>query len=136
MLIPDTTNTDAQPAIFNDYEIANLFTVQQRVYQSSMFYSGTTGANLPTSFVSLLRVAAIGLDIIANNQAQLGLISKLLDVQLKDAAAITGARADKYRQIDDESGAFAIIEQCNTVWATRDRWWKQVQRQQGGGGGL
>ena len=136
-LIPDTTNTLQQPAIFNDYEINNLFTIQARVFQSSMFYSPPAGRNIPMSPVSLLRVAAIGIDIIASNSAQLALITKLLDVNLNPAAAakILTDRADKYRQIDDESGAFAIIEQVNTTWAFYDRYFKQIQRQTGGGGG-
>ena len=135
-LIPDTTNTDALPGIFNDYEITNLFTVARRVFQSSMFFSPPTGRNLPYSPVSLLRVAAIGIDIIASNTAQLAMITKLLDVSLSPAAAakILADRANQYRTIDDESGAFAIIEQCGTVWATQRRFWNQVQRMQGGGG--
>jgi len=107
------------------------------VFQSSMFYSPPAGRNIPMSPVSLLRVAAIGIDIIASNSAQLALITKLLDVNLNPAAAakILADRADKYRQIDDESGAFAIIEQVNTTWAFYDRYFKQIQRQTGGGGG-
>lgn len=134
-LIPDTTNTDAQPGIFNDYEIQNLFTIQARVFQSSMFFSGQAGLNVPSNPVALLRVAATALDIIASNAAQLSLITKLLDVQLAPSAAakMLADRADKYRQIDDENGAFAIIEQCPTVWSVRDRWWNQVARMTGGG---
>lgn len=131
-LIPDTVNTDAQPAIFNDYEIANLFTIQQRTFQSGMYFSPPAGRNLPNSPVSLLRVAAIGIDIIANNAALLQQIAKLLDVSLSQAAAALGDRAQRYRQIDDESGAFAIIEQVKTTWDYTTRFWNQIQRMQGG----
>lgn len=131
-LIPDTVNTDDQPAIFNDYEIANLFTIQRRVAQSSMFFSGPAYRNLPYSPVSLLRVAAIGIDIVANSTALLQQISKLLDVSIRTAAKDLGDRAQKYRDIDDDSGAFAIIEQCCTMWAFNQRVWSQIQRMQGG----
>ena len=42
-------------------------------------------------------------------------------------------QAEEYRQIDDNSGAMFVIEQCSTTWAFHDRYWAQVQRQQGGG---
>lgn len=131
-LIPDTVNTDEQPAIFNDYEIANLFTIQQRVWQTGMYYSPPAGRNLPYSPVSLLRVAAIGVDIVANNAAMLQQIARLLDVSVAAAAKDLGDRAQRYRQIDDESGAFAIIEQVKTTWDYTTRFWNQIQRMQGG----
>lgn len=136
LLIPDTTAALPNTPIFQDEEILAFYTIQASQFQSSMFFSGPAGKNLPTSPLSYLRVAALAIDTIANNAAQIGIVSKLLDVQLKDAAAILGARADSFRKIDDESGAFAIVEQCQTVWATRQRYWNQVARQTGGGGGL
>lgn len=138
LMIPDTVNTDAQPAVFNDNEINAFYTIQQSQFQSSMFFSWPAGRNLPSQPVSYLRVAALALDTLANNSAQLGIITKLLDVSLspKDAAAALAARADSLRKTDDESGAFVVVEQVNTVWAFIDRYWKQVQRQTAGGGGF
>lgn len=138
LLIPDTVNTDAQPAVFSDTEITAFYNIQQSQFQSSMFFSWPAGRNLPSQPVSYLRVAALALDTLANNSAQLGIITKLLDVSLspKDAAQALAARADSLRKTDDESGAFIIVEQVNSVWAFIDRYWKQVQRQTAGCGGF
>lgn len=135
LLIPDTINTDAQPAIFSDTEIQAFYNIQASQTQSSMFFTYPGARNLPSLPLSYLRVAALALDTLANNSAQLAMITKLLDVSLspKDAAAILAQRAKDLRQTDDESGAFVVIEQVNTVWAFIDRYWKQVQRQTGQG---
>ena len=136
LLIPDTVNTDASPAVFNDDEIQAFYNIQASQFQSSMFFSGVTGRNLPSQPLSYLRVAALAVDTLANNASLLAGVTKLLDVNIsnKDAAAALAARAAAMRTTDDESGAFVVIEQCPTVWSWMDRWYKQVQRQQGGGG--
>lgn len=138
LLIPDTTNALPNTPIFTDEEITAFYFIQASQFQSSMFFSGPAGRTLPSTPLSYLRVAALALDTMASNAAQVSIISQLLDVHLSPqaASAMLAARADNYRKVDDESGAFAIIEQCNTVWATRDRWRKQLARQTGGGGGL
>jgi len=73
------------------------------------------------------------LDSIASNKALLAGIQQMLDVKLdaSKAADALHTQADSYRQVDDESGAMAIIEQCPTYWSFRDRFWAQVQRQSG-----
>ena len=140
LLIPDTTqNAALYLPIFQDEEINAFYTIQASVFMSPQFWSPPSGSfQLPSSPLSYLRVAALAIDSLASNAAQLAVITKLLDVNVsaKDGAAALQARADKYRQIDDESGAFAIIEQVSTTWAFTDRYWKQVQRQSGGGGPL
>ncbi len=135
LLIADTVNTDAQPAIFSDTEINAFYVIQMSQFQSSMFFSGPAGRNLPASPLSYLRVAALALDALASNKARLSSITKLLDVSLSPDKAAVALRdqAAEYRKIDDESGAFVMIEQCNTQWAFIDRYWAQVQRQTGGG---
>lgn len=135
LLIPDTVNTVAQPCIFQDDEINAFFTIQRLQFQSSMFFSGSAGRNLPNSPVSYLRVAAMAIDTIASNSARIGLIQQLLDVKLapEKAAAALRAQAQAYRDTDDNAGAFFIIEQVSTGWAFVQRFWNQVQRQQGGG---
>ncbi len=132
LLIPDT---DATNYIFSDAEIQAFFEIQQMQFQTSMYYSPPGGRNLPSSPVSLLRVAALAIGVIASNQAKLSQITQLLDVHLSPdkAAAQLREQAREYRCIDDEAGAFAIIEQCTTGWAFSDRFWSQVQRQSGGG---
>ena len=62
------------------------------------------------------------------------LIKQLLDVKLdsSDAAIQLRATAAEYRDVDDNSMAFVIIEQCHDLASFRERWWKQVQRQTAG----
>ena len=128
LLIADTNIL--QP-VFQDEEITVFSALQAGAFQSSAFYSGAGGASLPASPVSYLRVAALALDTLATNKAKLAGVRKLLDVDLDLSAAAKALRdqAAVYRAQDDDSGAFAIIEQCSTTWAFQDRWWKQVQRQ-------
>ena len=120
--------------IYSDQEI-NMFTaIQANTTQSSQFYSPPVANTLPMTPVSYMRVAALMLDGIASDKARLSSVQQLLDVKLspKEAAIQLRAQAAEYRSIDDNSGAFFIIEQCNTTWAFRDRFWSQVQRQQAG----
>lgn len=136
LLIPDTVQDPTKNLpIYQDEEINAFYFIQASQLQSSMFFSYPAGRNLPAGYLSYLRVAALAIDSLASNAAQLSVITGLMDIKLspKDAAAALAARADSYRKVDDESGAFVIIEQVNTTWAFRDRYWKQVQRQTGGG---
>jgi hypothetical protein len=121
--------------IFSDQEIDAFFTIQQLSgFQSSMFYSGSAGRTLPDTPVSYYRVAALALDTLANNKGKLGNVIKLLDVTLdwSKAAQVLRDGATAYREQDDNSGALMVIEQTNTDWSFRDRWWKQFQRQASG----
>jgi len=119
--------------VFEDSEIVAAYGIQQAMFQSSMFYSDAGGQNLPSGPVSYLRVAALLLDCIAANKSRLSSVGSLLDVKLnvdKTADALR-KQAQEYRDIEDNAGAFVIIEQCSTQWSFLDRFWKQVQRQQG-----
>lgn len=138
LLIPDTVdNPTKNLPLFSDEEISAFYQIQAAQFQSSMFYSFQAGRNLPQQPLSYLRVAALALDTIANNSAMLVVVTKLLDVQLStQAAALLAQRAQSYRDTDDNAGAFVVVEQCFTTWGTRDRFWDQIARQQGGGGGL
>jgi len=121
--------------VFEDTEILGAYRIQQNVFQSSQFYSGTGGqTTLASSPVSYLRVAALLLDALAANKARLASIKQLLDVRLdsSDASIQLRETAATYRQTDDDSGAFAIIEQVNDGWSFKDRWWKTFQRMSGG----
>ncbi len=137
LLIPDTVDDPpTMAAKFSDDEIMAFYQIQASQFQSSMFFSGVAGRNLPQTPLSYLRVAALALDTLAGLAARSGGVTKLLDVSLQPAernAIQLRAQAAQYRQVDDESGAIVIIEQCATVWATRDRFWNQIQRQSGGG---
>lgn len=139
LLIPDTQflpNVSPPQMIFSDQEINALFAIQAGTWQSGMFYSGVQGQNLPSLPLSYVRVAALALDSLANNKGKLGNVVKLLDVQLdwKAAASILREGAKTYREVDDNAGAFMIIEQTPTDWAFAQRWWNQFQRQTAGAG--
>lgn len=139
LLIPDTQfieGTDPPVMIFSDQEIAMMFQLQQGTFQSGMFFSGAQGRNLPALPLSYVRVAALALDTLANNKGKLGNVIQLLDVKLdwSKAAQVLRDGAQRYRDIDDDAGAFMIIEQTPTDWAFAQRWWNQFQRQTAGSG--
>lgn len=119
--------------VFADQEIAAITLIVQAQFQSAQFYSPPSGQNLPTQPVPWLRVAAALLDCIAANKAKLASITRILDVSLdpSKAAKLLMDQAKAYRDADDNSGAFFVIEQVSNEWALYDRYWKQVQRQQG-----
>ena len=132
LLIPDTQS----PGIFSDDEINGFLAINSMTWQSSMFYSGPGGAvNLPQTPSNFLRAAALALNTLAGNSSRLAGVTQLLDVKLNPAAAAKALQdtAQRYLDMDDNSGAFAIAEQVTTVWAFRDRWLAQLQRQTGGG---
>ena len=132
VLIPDTQS----PGIFSDDEINAFMQINQLTWQSSMYYSGAAGSRLPSAPTNFLRAAALALNTLAGNSSRLAVVGQLLDVKLQADKAADGLqkRAEFYLRMDDESGAFAIAEQVNTVWAFRDRWIAQLQRQSGGAG--
>jgi hypothetical protein len=139
LLIPDTSflpKTDPPVMIFSDQEINAFYQIQQSAFQSGMFFSGPQGRNLPSNPLSYVRVAALALDTLANNKGKLGNVIQLLDVKLdwSKAAQVLRDGAANYREIDDNAGAFMIIEQTPTDWAFAQRWWNQFQRQTAGSG--
>jgi hypothetical protein len=128
LLIGDTQSVNH---VFEDEEILSAFTVQQMTgFQSSMLYSGSQGQPLPGTPVSVLRVAALLLDALASQKARMS-ISGLLDAKTDFQAASKQlhAQAEAWREIEDNSGAFMIIETTQTGWGFLDRFWKQIQRQ-------
>lgn len=129
-------DTDSEDPIFQDEEIEAGYNITASVFQSSMFYSNAASgrSTLPSRGVSYLRVAALLLDSLAANKSRLSSITQLLDVKLSPdkASAALREQANQYRTIDDESGAFVIIEQCSTSWAFTDRFFKTIQRQSAG----
>lgn len=129
------SDTQATGHVFEDEEITAATRLQALQFQTGMFYTAPGGQNLPSSPVSYLRVAALLLDALAANKSRLASIQQIYDVKIsaKDAAKALREQAEAYRETDDNAGAFAIIEQCTTVWGFRDRYWNQVQRQSGGG---
>lgn len=133
LLIPDT---NAASPIFQDNEIQGFLDINTMIWQSSMYYSYQGGLqNLPLSPSNLMRAAALALNALAGNSSRLAAVVGLLDVKLSPAAAAKALQdtAQRYLDMDDNSGAFALYEQCTTEWGLRDRWISQLQRQTGGG---
>lgn len=139
LLISDTVESTGSPAIrvyiFEDSEITAAAAINGLTWQSLQFFSPPFGRNLPAAPVNYLRTAALLLDSIASNKARISSITQLLDVKMdpSKASAALRAQAQEYRDVDDNSGAIMIIEQCSTTWSFIDRFWAQVQRQSGGG---
>jgi hypothetical protein len=134
LLIGDTAELDEdgeRAYVFADEEIAAAYIIVGKVYQSGMLYSGSAGrSSLPVSSVSYYRVAAMLLEAAAGQQSQLAGITKLLDVSIDPGktAAACRAQAQSWRTQDDESGAFAIIEQVTTPFSFFDRVRAEWQR--------
>ena len=141
MLISDTQQFApdgvTRAYVFEDSEITAAATIASSFWQSSQFFSGTLGTpTFPTSPSQYLRTAAMLLNSLAANSARLSIIKQVLDVKVDstDAAIQMRETAQMYLDMDDNSGAMAIVEQVTTVWSFKDRFWKQVQRQTAGGG--
>jgi hypothetical protein len=125
--------------IFSDQEILATEQIVMGQFQSAMFFSpsggpiagGAQGAYLPSPPIPYYRVAGVLMMAIASNKARLSSVIQLLDVKLDTAKAAKALfyQAQEYFDMDDNSGAFVVIEQVNNDWSFRDRWWKQWQRQ-------
>lgn len=136
-LIADTVEFNAAGQtvfIWSDTEITMFTQLQSALgWQSSQFYSPPAGQFLPSAPVGYLRIAATMLNAQAANSSKFASVIQLLDVKL-DASKAAGAfrdTAQRYLDMDDNSGAFAVIEGVNDYFSFRDRFWKQVQRQSG-----
>ena len=120
--------------VFADQEIQAAVQIEASTFQSAQFYTPPGGIALPQGVVMpWRRIAATLIDCIVANKAKLASIKRILDVQLdsSDAAKWLQSQAKAYRDTDDNSGAIFIIEQVNNEWALQQRYWAQVQRQQG-----
>ena len=117
--------------IFEDSEISAATAIETGAFQSSQFYSGASGANLPAAPVPYRRIAATLLDALAANKSRLGSAIQILDVKvdLGKVAISIRDQAKALRQADEDAGSFSIIEQVTDAFSQRDRFWKQVQRQ-------
>ena len=134
LLIRDTGEGSPVVYIFSDNEILAFISINAAVWQSSMFFSDVAGRTLPTTPSNYFRAAALALNALAGSSARLAVIQGLLDVKIDGAKAAAALRetAQRYLDMDDNSGAIAIAEQVTTVWSWRDRFIAQIQRQSGG----
>ncbi len=139
LLIADTVESTGSPAvrayIFDDQEILMAYNIQSSTFQSGMFYTGNgTGATIPgPPPTTYWRAAAVLLDALSSSKSRLASLVQVLDVKLDPSKTAKTLRdqADHYRGVDDNSGAFVIIEQVRDPWTFRERFWKEIQRQQG-----
>jgi len=127
LLVSDTVDTNH---IFEDSEIEGAYRITQLTWQSSMFYSNGGGSILPSVPASVYRVAALLLDSLAANESRLDGVLQVLDIKLSAGVASKSLRdiAAGYRELDDNSGAFAIAEQVTNQWSFKQRVWNQYQR--------
>lgn len=140
LLVSDTVQLNPDGSrlyVFEDSEISAAAAISSLQWQSSQFWSGTLGTlQFPSPPTNYLRTAATLLFGLSANAARLAMIKQILDVRVDstDAAEQMRKTAQAYLDLDDNSGAFAIVEQVTTVFSFKDRFWKQVQRQTAGGG--
>lgn len=135
-LVFDTNQFNAKGGrgyIWSDEEILMYEQMQTQTFQSAQFFSGPAGRFIPPTPLDYYRVAGTMLMGLSANKAALSSIEKVLDVQVdaSKAAAALQTTAQNYFDMSDNSGAFVIIEQVNDYFSFADRFWKQVQRQQG-----
>lgn len=124
LLVADTA---AVGYIFEDSEIMAAYQID------AVAVIGQGNSTTFTSYgtASARRAAATLLDALAANKARLGNALKVLDIQIdtKSAAADLRAQARLLREVEMESGTFAIAEMINEPFGARERWWKQAMRQ-------
>lgn len=134
LLIPDTVNTPAQPAIFTDDEINQFINLEssQGLYVSGQAApTGSSVTVLPIIY-SVRRAAALALDVIASKLARLAGISVLdVKLELQNASKAASDRAQSLRDEEARMGNFAIAEMVPTAFAARERIWSQLLRIEG-----
>lgn len=142
LLVSDTNQfgPDGSSPIFAfwDEEIISATRIEMAVWQSGMFWSGPQGVSpfRNSQVIPWRRIAATLIDALSMNSARLNQISQMLDVKLNPGSVKDmQAQAQALRDADDNSGAFAIVEQVNDSWSFIDRYWKTVQRQSASGPG-
>ena len=143
LLISDTQQFGADGItpvyVFADQEIMAAESIVMGIFQSGQFFNtpsgptggGTLGSYLPNLPVPYYRVAGMLLNSMAANKSKLSSVMQLLDVKLDSskAAAALQKQAQAYFDMDDNSGAFMIVEQVNDQFSFIDRFFKGWQRQ-------
>ncbi len=122
-------DTDSAHPIFQDSEIMAAYNIVSVFVITPNTGSGQRpqGNFTPPSYY---RVAAILCDMLAANRTRLAGAVKVLDVQtdLSKAADAYRAMAKQYRDTEDNSGAFAIVEMVPNNYAAYERVFKQLLR--------
>lgn len=130
LMASDTT----PPGIFNDDEVnaALYLESSQALYvsgQAAPIANATQNPAIPQIY-SYRRSAALLLDSIAAQLSQQAAVESILDVKLEcqQAAAQARASAKTLRDIEANSGNFAIAETVVNQFAGRERVYKQLLR--------
>ena len=133
LLVADTNS--AKP-IWQDNEVQAALTMESSsyLYISGMGQPNGAAGPVGVNVVSTLRAAALLLDSLASNRSRLATVSQLLDVKLSHnlAAQELRATAKEYRDLEANSGSFAIAELVNDQFGARERVWKELLRREGG----
>lgn len=125
LLIADT---DPNNQVFQDQEILMGYNI---IPIFAIVPGGGGQATINSAYTpSYYRVAAILLDALASDKARLAAQLKVLDIEmnLQVAAQELRATAKEFRDVEDNSGAFAIVEMVPNNFAAYERVWKQLLR--------
>lgn len=126
LLIADT---DVNNQVFQDEEIRMAAPIIPTFYMTPNNGGGqAAGPNFVSP--SYYRQAAILLDVLAADKSRLAAQLKVLDIEmnLQVAAQELRATAKEYRDVEDNSGSFAIVEMVPNNYAAYERVWKQLLR--------
>lgn len=125
LIIADTVD---EGHVFEDSEIMAAYNIDAVAFIAP---SGG-GQYLQLGTPSYRRAAAMLLDSLAANKARLANALKVLDIQVntQSAAQELRAQAQALRDVEDNSGGFAIVEQADNNFSQRERTWKQFIRLQ------
>lgn len=121
LMIQDTSNSPT----FTDDEINAGFSIEAPV--------AIVGGRVTTTRPTVRRVAAFMFDILAGNPKRLGVHLKVLDIDVDVSKAASEYRtmAKQLRDVEDESGGFAITEIVTNADSFRDRILNELQREGG-----
>lgn len=125
MLIADT---DVANPIFQDSEILSAYVIDNVFV---IVPAGSPTVNSAVGTPSYRRAAATLLDMLAANKSKLLGALQVLDIKLEFGLASKELReqAKGLREVEANSGNFAIVEMVPNTFAARERVWKQLLRQ-------
>ncbi len=126
-------DTDSTHPVFQDEEITMAASLETGGYMAAS--SSSSGSVISTiNNASARRVAACMLDALAANKARLSAALEVLDIKIdpSKAAQALQKQAAYLREVESESGFFAIAETVYDPFTWRSRVWNEWLRQFGG----
>lgn len=128
-LVADTISASH---IFEDSEIVMAYTIDSvGFFAASSSSSGNIRSSVGTP--SYRRVAAVLLDALGSNKARLSAALEVLDIKINPGAAASALlkQAQYFRDLEADSGTFAIAEVVTDVFSWRTRVWSSWFREFG-----